>query len=291
MSSSTLRNSFAALLGIALTASIFTGCDVKASFKVGSFKKKEDAAAGKTDGASAAKKESELEKGFSAFEQKDYATAVKRFTTSAEEGNIEAQYMLAMCYGEGKGVEQDVAKSFEWALKSAEQGFSKAQFVVGMSYMGGGEGISKDVGKGEQWLKKSIDGLRKEAENGDAEAQAYLGLCYQEGLGGVEKDEDQAIEWLRKAGEQGYSEAQFAIGVICMQERKLDEAVDWFRKAAENDSYEAMLFMGRIYENGMKNIKPDKAEAEKWYRKAASGTDSTIVKEAKSSLNRLKKKK
>ena len=55
--------------------------------------------------------------------------------------------------------------------------------------------------------------------------------------------------------------------MLCMQERKLNETVNWFRKAAGNGSCEAMLFLGRIYENGMNNVKPNKAEAEKWYKK------------------------
>ena len=286
MSYSILRNSFAALLGIALTASAFTGCDVKANLKIGSFKKK-------TEDAGAEQKalaEVERNSGLAAFKRKDFKTAVAHFTAAAEKDDAEAQYMLAMCYGEGKGIEQDVAKSLEWALKSAEQGFSKAQFVAGMCYMGGGEGIPKDTEKGETWVRKSIDGLREAAENGDVEAQSYLGLCYLEGLG-LEKDEDRAVEYFRKAGEQGSGEAQFALGLLCMQKKNPDEAVDWFRKAAENDSYEAMLFLGRIYENGMKNVKPNKTEAEKWYKKAAAGTDSAIVNEAKSSLNRLRKKK
>ena len=285
MSSFSLRKTFAALLGIALTAAFFAGCDMKAGGKTGNDKKKESEAAEK-----AAKAQSEREKGLDAFRKKDYATAVGHFTAAAEQGDAEAQYMLAMCCGEGKGMEQDAAKSLEWALKSAEQGFSKAQFVAGMCYMGGGEGIPKDTEKGEMWIGKSLDGLREAAENGDVEALSYLGICYADGIG-VEKDRAQALECLRKAGELGSGEAQFAIGVMCMQERNLDEAVDWFRKAAGNDSYEAMLFLGRIYENGMSNIKPNKAEAEKWYKKAAAGTDSTIVNEAKSSLNRLRKKK
>lgn len=286
MSYSIQHNSFAVLLGIALTASVFTGCDVKANLKVGSFNKK-------TDDAEAEQKalaEVERNSGLAAFKRKDFKTAVAHFTAAAEKGDAEAQYMLAMCCGEGKGMEQDTAKSLEWALQSAEQGFSKAQFVAGMCYMGGGEGIPKDTEKGETWVRKSLDGLREAAENGDVEALSYLGLCYLEGIG-VEKDKEQALELLRKAGELGSGEAQFAIGVLCMQEKKLDEAVDWFRKAAGNDSYEAMLFLGRIYENGMKNVKPNKAEAEKWYKKAAAATDSTTVNEAKSSLNRLRKKK
>ena len=285
MSSSIFRKTFTALLAIALTASVFTGCDVKANLKVGSFKKKEDAAAQEK-----ALMEVERNNGLAAFKRKDFEIAFAHFTTAAERDDAEAQYMLAMCYGEGKGIEQDVAKSLEWALKSAEQGYPKAQFVAGMSYMGGGKGIPKDVDKAKDWIGKSIDGLREAAEKGDIEAQSYLGLCYLEGFG-VEKDRDRAIEYFRMAGEQGSGEAQFAIGMMYVQEKRLDEAVDWFRKAAGNDSYEAMLFMGRIYENGMDDIKPDKAEAEKWYKMAEAGTDPFIVNEAKSSLNRLRKKK
>ena len=102
MSSSIFRKTFTALLAIALTASVFTGCDVKANLKVGSFKKKEDAEAQEK-----ALTEVERNNGLAAYKRKDFKTAVAHFTAAAEKGDAEAQNMLALCYQSGQGIEQD----------------------------------------------------------------------------------------------------------------------------------------------------------------------------------------
>ena len=48
---------------------------------------------------------------------------------AAEQGDDKAQYYLAKCYEEGKGVEKDLVKAVEWYAKAAEQGEKKTQFV------------------------------------------------------------------------------------------------------------------------------------------------------------------
>ena len=76
-----------------------------------------------------------------------------------------------------------------------------------------------------------------------------------------------------------------------MKEKKMEDAVGWFRKAAENESHEAQFILGRIYENGLLETKKDKAEAEKWYKLAASSPDPDVAKEANAGLKRLEQKK
>ena len=278
MSSSILRNTFAAVFAVLLTAAVFTGCDSKT----------ENAAADQSGKANSAESAGELEKGLAAYRQKDYKAAFDHFKIAAEQGNAEAQYQLAICYTEGKGVELDKAKGFEWMLKSANLGNPKAQCVVGMCYMGGNE-VAKDDAEGKKWIAKSIDGLRKAAEQGDAHASAYLGGCYGDGIG-VEKDRELSLKWIRAAADQGHSASQVALGVMMMQEKKQEDAVDWFRKAAENESHEAQFILGRIYENGLLGTKKDKTEAKEWYRMAASSPDPDVAKEANAALKRLQKK-
>ena len=277
MSSSVLRNTFAAVFALLLAAAIFTGCDSKT----------ENAAADHSGSASGAESAGELGKGLAAYQKKDYKTAFGHFKAAAEQGDAEAQYRLAMCYTEGKGVELDKAKGFEWMLKAANLGNPKAQCVVGMCCMGGNE-VPKDEAEGKKWIAKSIDGLRMAAEQGDADAQAYLGGCYGDGIG-VEKDKELSLKWIRAAADQGHSASQVALGVMMMKEKKMEDAVDWFRKAAENESHEAQFILGRVYENGLLDTQKDKAEAEKWYKMAASSPDPDVSKEANVGLKRLQK--
>ena len=231
----------------------------------------------------------ELEQGLAAYKQKDYKIAFEHFKAAAEQGDAEAQYKLAMCYAEGKGVELDKAKSFDWMLKSANLGNPKAQCVVGMCYIGGNE-VTKDEPEGKKWIAKSIEGLRRAAERGDADASAYLGGCYGDGIG-VEKDQELSLKWIRAAADQGHSASQVALGVMMMKEKKMEDAVDWFRKAAENESHEAQFILGRIYENGLLDTQKDIAEAEKWYKLAAASPDPDVAKEANAGLKRLEQKK
>lgn len=111
------------------------------------------------------------------------------------------------------------------------------------------------------------------AESGDATSQAVLGWCYIEGFG-VAKNNAKAEGWLRKAAEQGFSEAQIALGLYYLDayetgvEVNVTEAVKWVRKAAEQDLAEAQWFLGKCYEAGI-GVTENEITAFSWYKKAA----------------------
>ncbi|KAF9330845.1 hypothetical protein BGZ91_012351, partial [Linnemannia elongata] len=46
---------------------------------------------------------------------------------AAENGHAEAQYNMGSAYEKGQGVPQSNTRSFEWYLKSADQGLAEAQ--------------------------------------------------------------------------------------------------------------------------------------------------------------------
>ena len=52
------------------------------------------------------------------------------YRKAAERGNAEAQYMLGLCYGTGKGVEVDQAEAKKWYRKASEQGFVPAKQLL-----------------------------------------------------------------------------------------------------------------------------------------------------------------
>ncbi len=41
---------------------------------------------------------------------------------AAEQGDLDAQYAMGLCYAEGRGVDQDEARSFVWLTLAHEQG-------------------------------------------------------------------------------------------------------------------------------------------------------------------------
>ena len=59
---------------------------------------------------------------------KDYKTAVKWFSLSAEQGNAKAQYHLGVAHSFGLGVVPDYKIALKWFNRSAEQGNTFSQY-------------------------------------------------------------------------------------------------------------------------------------------------------------------
>lgn len=134
-------------------------------------------------------------RGTKAFLERDYATAVEKYTQASAEGNAKAQYYLAVMYAEGQGVEQDYAKAAELLQLAADQGLVDAQLMLGLFYVYG-DGVEMNPAKGAPLLRKAAD------QNNDV-AMYYLGHLYAAGLG-VPKDISKALIWLQRAKDAGF---------------------------------------------------------------------------------------
>jgi uncharacterized protein len=133
----------------------------------------------------------DLESAKRAYEQKDYATALKEFTPLAEQGNAWAQLFLGRMYMMGQGVLKDPDQAIKWFKASASQGNADAQFFLGAMYLL----PQKDIGEGVKWLRLS-------AEQGNQDAQYLLGKAYMQGGKELPRDPVQGDMWLRLAAEQ-----------------------------------------------------------------------------------------
>ena len=109
----------------------------------------------------------------------------------AEQGDILAQYNLALMYYEDKGVEQNFEEAFQWIKKAANQGYAKAQYNLALMYYEG-EGVEQNFEEAFQWIKKA-------AEQGYVPAQSQLALMYYEDKG-VEQNFEEAFQWIKKSG-------------------------------------------------------------------------------------------
>ena len=65
-------------------------------------------------------------KGWDELYRGEYATALKSFTLSAEQGNSYAQYSLGYMYENGRGVIQDNIRAHMWYNIAASQGYKYA---------------------------------------------------------------------------------------------------------------------------------------------------------------------
>ena len=76
----------------------------------------------------------DFQKGYEAYQNGDYATALKEWTPLAEGGNSVAQNNLGVLYRYGWGVSQDYKEAVRWYKLAAEQGYANAQFNLGVMY-------------------------------------------------------------------------------------------------------------------------------------------------------------
>lgn len=118
----------------------------------------------------------------------------------ANAGDAKSQYIIATHYYNGSNnFEQDYSEAVKWLTKSAEQGYSKAQDVLGFCYWSG-KGTNQDFIKAVYWYRQA-------ANQDNANAQRNLAVCYQNGQG-VSKDMKCAVNWFKKSAENGNIDSQ-----------------------------------------------------------------------------------
>ena len=64
----------------------------------------------------------DFQKGLTAYESGDYATALREFEPLAEQGVADAQYNLGFMYDNGQGVRRNHKTAVKWYRLAAEQG-------------------------------------------------------------------------------------------------------------------------------------------------------------------------
>jgi TPR repeat protein len=89
--------------------------------------------------------------GLKAYENHDYATALKEWRPLAEKGSAAAEFNLGLLYYDGRGVSQDFTEAVQWFERSADQGYAKAQYNLGEMYAVG-KGVKRDYVQSYKWL-------------------------------------------------------------------------------------------------------------------------------------------
>ena len=82
----------------------------------------------------------DLQKGLTAYQRGDYATALREWTPLAILRNAAAQFNLGVMHEKGQGVPQNDKTALKWYRLAAEQGNAAAQFNLGVMY-NEGEGV------------------------------------------------------------------------------------------------------------------------------------------------------
>ena len=93
----------------------------------------------------------DFQKGLTAAQSGDFATALREFTPLAEQGDALAQSNLGLMYDNGIGVPQDYKTAVKWYKLSAKQGSANAQTNLGVMYYNG-TGVLQDYVRSHMWL-------------------------------------------------------------------------------------------------------------------------------------------
>ena len=99
----------------------------------------------------------DLQKGQTAYDRGDYATALREWKLLAEQGDALAQTSLGLMYEYGRGVPQDDKMGAQWFTRAAEQGYARAQFNLGVMYAKG-KGVPQDYVYAYMWANIAASG-------------------------------------------------------------------------------------------------------------------------------------
>ena len=111
-----------------------------------------------------------------------------------DQGNADAQDILAIMYYVGQGLPQNRAEAIRLYRLAAEQGNAHAQDALGFAYQNG-VGVQRDVGEAAKWFRKSAD-------QDNLDAQFNLGEMYELGEG-VPPDYVLAYMWFTLVASHG----------------------------------------------------------------------------------------
>ena len=249
-----------------------------------------------------AAKEHPFDLGVACLKQEDFEQAVLFFRIAAEQGDAKAQFNLALCYSQGKGVEENQSEAVRWYRAAAEQGDQKAaEALARLRKKEAAEAFILGVAcheKGE--YTQAVQHFRTAAESGDATAQFNLAVFYEQGEG-VEQDQAEAVHWYLKAADQGNAKAQYNLAICYARgegvEKNLDTAITWAERAHEQglEDAEEFLFALKLKREAAKphfliaaergdanaqfdlalryadgdGVEQDQSKAVHWYQKAA----------------------
>ena len=231
------------------------------------------------------------------FAGTDYTKAVGYYREAYENGSDVGAGCLASMYENGWGVEQNAQKAFELYKYAADKGNVEAQYHVYEAYRNG-IGVKEDREEANRWLKNAADGghtisqalmglhawifgdastavqyWEKASAAGHVKAMSDLAEVYLKGLDGVPMNKARAIELYKKAADEGFREAQGALGACYAAGNGVPkddyEAFRWFSMAAEQGEEFAQKNLAICYRNG-DGVPVNKALAVQWFEKAAA---------------------
>jgi TPR repeat protein len=196
----------------------------------------------------------DYQKGKTAYNRGDYATALLEFRPLAEQGHVDAQFHLGIMYEYGESVPKDYRTAVKWFRLAAEQGHAFAQSNLGVMYEIG-QGVPQDDKTAVKWYRLA-------AEQGHAGARNNLKIL-QEKIA-----EQQPSPTVTAEKPPTPPSGDFQKGVAAYESGDYATALREWKPLAEQGNADAQVHLGGMYTLG-KGVPKDHKTAVKWYSLAA----------------------
>ncbi len=168
-----------------------------------------------------------FERAWAYDQQGNMAAAIPLYRQAAEQGYAKAQNLLGWCYRNGRGVLLDLSEAVKWYRMAANQENAVGQFNLAWC-LSTGTGVAQNH-------SEAVRLYRMSADQGNADAQCNLGSYLFNGTD-VPKNISEAVILFQKSANQGNMYAQNWLS-FCYESgegipKDLEQAVYWCRKAA-----------------------------------------------------------
>ncbi|XP_031809316.1 death ligand signal enhancer isoform X2 [Sarcophilus harrisii] len=157
----------------------------------------------------------------------NYEAAYSYFQKAADQGYSKAQFNVGLCHEHGKGTQKDLSKAVFYYQLAAQKGHQMAQYRYARSL------LSDQVPAREADKQRAVTMLKQAADAGLKEAQAYLGVLFTKE---PFQDEQKAVKYLWLAASNGDSQSKYHMG-ICYEkglgvQKNLGEAMRYYQQSA-----------------------------------------------------------
>lgn len=177
--------------------------------------------------------------GMAAYMARDYGNATSLLALPAEEGSIQANWMLATMYARGLGVQADLKTAFQIYERMAslydpdEPDRNTRYFMMdGLSRLADGLRSGVEEAGVKRDRRRALRLYRIAASAGHADAQYGLGTMYLGGEG-VTQDRSYGMRWLGTAAKKRHTGAAERLGDIYHDSGDNVRALVWYRVAAD----------------------------------------------------------
>lgn len=210
----------------------------------------------------------EYHKGAHAYENRDYARALRWWRPLAEKGDPFSQVALGNMYEQGLGVQQDFVAAAAWYRRAADRDNAEGAHHLGLMHLFGrqvdGKGVVRNVAEAAFLFRKAAD-------RNHAGAQSDLGYLYETGQG-VPQDFVEAVKWYRRSAEQGHPLGQSNLANMYRHGRGVRQdhalAFSWYQRSARQGEWQGQLGLAAMHGAGL-GVSRDQLAAHAWLIVAA----------------------